>query len=376
MATATKDFYRILGVAENASAEEIKKAYRKLAKQYHPDANPNDASAADRFKEISEAYSVLSDDDKRKQYDQMRKFGSFGGFRPPGGGFGRGPGPGGGAGAGAEPGGFTFEDLGGLGDIFGSIFDLGGRRRGRAQQGPQRGQTLEYAVEIPFALAVRGGKLPITVPVTEACATCQGSGAAPGTSPVVCPECRGSGNVTFGQGGFAVSRPCPACYGRGTIPTQPCPTCAGQGQLRQQRQIQVSVPAGVDTGSKLRLSGQGEPGVGGGPRGDLIVVFRVQPHHFFSRDGLDIHCTVPINIAQATLGSRIRVRTVDEKHVVLRIPPGTQSGTRFRIKGQGVRKEQGQGDQYVRVEVRVPDRLDERQEALLREFARESEMKF
>ncbi|CAN5731420.1 MAG: molecular chaperone DnaJ [Gemmatimonadetes bacterium] len=377
MATQTKDYYRTLSVAENASAEEIKKAYRKLAKQYHPDANPNDPSAAERFKEVSEAYAVLSDEQKRKQYDQMRKFGAFGARA--GGGFssrgaGTGPGP-----AGAETrGGFSFEDLGGIGgfgDLFGSIFDVGGRRRGRTQ-GPQRGQNVEFVVEIPFETAVRGGKLPISVPVTEECPTCGGNGARPGTTPVTCPECKGTGTVTFGQGSFAVSRPCPACYGRGTIAPDPCPTCQGQGQLRQQKQIQITVPAGVDSGSKLRLSGHGERGAGGGPPGDLIVTFRVQPHHFFTREGLDIHVTVPINIAQATLGSRIRVRTVDDKRVVLRIPPGTQSGTRFRIKGQGVEKGGRRGDQFVRVNVTVPAKLDEQEENLMRQFAEVAELKY
>ncbi|MQA90055.1 MAG: molecular chaperone DnaJ [Gemmatimonas sp.] len=374
MATATKDFYKILGVAENASADEIKKAYRKLAKQYHPDANPNDVAATDRFKEVSEAYSVLSDEGKRKQYDQVRKFGGLGGiggFRP-------------GGGASSAPGGatesFSFDDLsglGGLGDIFGSIFDFG-KRRGTGARGqvPQRGQNIEYAVEISFETAARGGKISITIPVSEPCSTCGGSGAAPGTTPTTCPECKGSGTVTFGQGGFAVSRPCPACYGRGTIPTTPCPTCQGQGQVRTQRQLQVTVPPGVDTGSKLRIPDQGEAGPDRGARGDLIISFRVKPHRFFSRDGLDINCTVPINIAQATLGSRIRVRTVDGKHVVLRIPPSTQSGTRFRIRGQGIEKGGRRGDQYVKVEVRVPDRLGTEEAGLLRDFAKAAELKY
>ncbi len=374
MATATKDFYKTLGVAENSGADEIKKAYRKLAKKYHPDANPNDAQAADRFKEVSEAYSVLSDEQKRKQYDQMRKYGAFSGLGgAAGGGFGRGT-------AGA-PGGagqtINMEDLsglGGLGDLFGSIFDFG-KRKGRSQ-GPQRGQNVEYAVDVPFELAARGGKLPISVPITENCPTCQGSGAAPGTSPVICPECRGSGSVTFGQGGFAVTRPCPACYGKGTIPTDPCPTCSGQGTVRQQKQINVSVPAGVDTGSKLRIPGQGEPGAGGGQRGDLIITFRVEPHRFFRRDGLDVYCTVPINVAQAMLGSKIRVRTVEDKQVVLKIPAGTQSGTRFRVKAQGVEKGGRRGDQYVEVKVTVPQELDEQEEQLMRDFARAAELKF
>ena len=380
MATQSKDFYRILGVAENASADEIKKSYRKLAKKYHPDANPNDATAAERFKEISEAYSVLSDDDKRKQYDQMRKYGAFAGMGGPGG-FGGGagprPGPAGGTGPG---GGFSFEDIGdvgGLGDLFGSIFDLGGRKRGATRPGgPQRGENVEYAVEVPFEVAVRGGKRTITVPVVEDCPTCHGSGARPGTDLTTCPECKGRGTIQFGQGGFAVSRPCPACYGKGKIPTDPCTTCQGQGQVRQQRQIQITVPAGVDTGSKIRIPGQGEKGAAGGPAGDLIVSFRVQPDKFFSREGLDIHCTVPINLAQATLGSRIRVRTVDGKKVVLRIPPGTQSGTRFRIKGQGVEKGGERGDQFVRVSVSVPEQLGEREQKLMEEFAEAAGLKY
>lgn len=380
MATGTKDFYKILGIAENASGDEIKKAYRKLAKKYHPDANPNDTAAADRFKEISEAYSILSDEAKRKQYDQMRKFGGFagggfGGYRPGGGGGPGGPGASGG-GMGAE---INIEDLsgmGGFGDLFSSIFDFG-RRKGSGRAGAaERGQNVEYAVEVSFETAARGGKINITVPMSESCATCGGSGAAPGTTPTTCPECKGSGTVTFGQGGFAVSRPCPACYGRGTIPTDPCPTCNGQGQVRTQRQIQVTVPAGADTGSRLRLPGQGEAGPGGGGRGDLILSFRVRPHRFFSRDGLDILCTVPINIAQATLGSKIRVRTIDDKQVVLRIPPGTQPGTRFRIKGQGIEKGGRRGDQFVKVEVRVPEKLDEKKEELLKDFAKAAELKY
>jgi molecular chaperone DnaJ len=191
-----------------------------------------------------------------------------------------------------------------------------------------------------------------------------------------CSECRGTGSITFGQGGFAVTRPCPACYGKGTVPTEPCATCLGQGQVRQQKQIQVTVPAGVDEGSKLRLSGQGERGTAGGAAGDLLLTFRVREDHFFTREGLDLHCTVPINIAQATLGSRIRVRTVDGKRVVLRIPAGTQSGTRFRIRGQGVEKGGARGDQFVRVEIAVPKVLDDREAELMKEFAREADLRY
>lgn len=376
MATQTKDFYRILGVAENAGADEIKKAYRKLAKQSHPDSNPNDAAAAERFKGISEAYSVLSDAERRKQYDQMRKLGAMGGFA---GGYPGGFRPGGRPGAGARPGAggstFTFEDLdfGGVGDIFGSIFDFGKRK---PRGGPQRGENIEYAVDISFRVAARGGRVAINVPVTEACAVCGGSGAQPGTAVNTCPECKGSGTVTFGAGGFGVNRPCPMCYGRGKVPASPCTACEGAGQVRRTRQMNVTVPAGVDDESKLRLSGQGERGEGGGPPGDLILVFRVAKDSFFTRDGLDLYCTVPINVAQATLGSRIRVRTVDGKHVVLRVPPGTQSGTKFRIKDQGVEKAGRRGDQYVVAKITVPEQLEEREAELMREFAEAAHMKY
>ncbi|HEX5724605.1 MAG TPA: molecular chaperone DnaJ [Longimicrobiaceae bacterium] len=367
--TQTKDLYRVLGVAENASVDEIKKAYRKLAKQHHPDANPNNPSAAERFKEVSEAYSVLSDEGKRKQYDQMRRYGAFGGvggFRP--GGAGRPAGAPGGGGFSAED-----LDLGGLGDLFGSIFDFGKRRQRPA--GPQRGENIDYVVEIAFRTAARGGKITVNVPVTEECPTCGGSGARPGTQVTTCPECNGSGTITFGQGGFGVSRPCPACYGRGKVAADPCPACNGSGEVRRQRAVAINVPAGVDNGSKLRLSGQGEKGASGGPPGDLVLTFRVTPDRFFTREGLDLSSTVPINMAQATLGSKLRVRTVDGKHVVLKIPPGTQSGTKFRIKGQGVEKAGRRGDQYVRVAVTVPESLTEEQRKQFEEFAEAAGMK-
>jgi molecular chaperone DnaJ len=370
MPPATKDYYQILGVPETASADDIKKTYRRLAKQHHPDANQNDPKAAEKFKEIGEAYAVLSDPAKREQYDQVRKnpFASFG--------FGR-------QGAAAPGGGpqttYSFDDLsdlGGLSDLFGSLFDRG-RRRARGQETRRtRGHDIEYLVELPFTTGARGGKITITVPVTEDCPTCAGSGNAPGTKPKTCPECNGSGSITFGQGGFAVSRPCPACLGRGQVPTEPCKSCNGTGQIREQRQILLAVPAGVDTGSKLRLSGQGERAPAGGTPGDLIVTFKVSPHHFFRRDGLDIHVTVPINIAQATLGSKIRVRTVDDKKVALRIPAGTQSGTRFRIPGQGIEKGGRRGDQYVQVKIEVPEQLTPEQEKSLRDFAMSAGLKY
>jgi len=372
--TTTKDYYQVLGVSDSASADDIKKSYRKLAKKYHPDANPNNPQSSERFKEVGEAYSVLSDDQKRKQYDAMRKnpFANFG--------YGRGAATAGGPGAGgATQQGFHFEDLGdlgGLGDIFSSIFDRGGKRRRGGGAQTQRGRDVEYLVEIPFETAARGGKITITVPMTDDCHVCSGTGAAPGSRLQICSECKGSGTVTFGQGGFAVSRPCPACLGRGQVPSQRCTNCGGTGQVREQRQIMLSVPAGVDNGSKLRLSGQGEKAASGAPAGDLLVTFKVLPHHFFKRDGLDIHCTVPVNIAQAMLGSRIRVRTVDGRKVALRLPAGTQTGTRFRIAGQGVEKGGRRGDQYVQVRIEVPETLNDEQQRLLREFATASNLKY
>lgn len=364
---AQKDFYRILGVGEKASQDEIKKAYRKLAKRYHPDANPDDPGAAERFKEVGEAYGVLSDTEKRKQYDQMRRFGGLG-FGGPGGS--AGPRPSGGApGAGS----FSFDDLqgfGGLGDLFSSIFDRGARRgTGERRTERRKGQNVEYMVDVGFETAVRGGKISIAVPITEECATCGGSGAAPGSSLATCGECGGSGTVSFGQPGFAVKRPCPACFGRGRIPQKPCPSCDARGEVRQNRKIQVTVPKGTDEGTRLRLSGQGEKGASGGPPGDLILTFRVKPHRFFHREGLDIHVTVPINLVQATLGSKIKVRTVHGKKVVLTIPPGTQTGTRFRVRAQGVEKGERIGDQIVEVKVKIPEEMSEEERAAMQQFA-------
>jgi len=375
MAAPGKDFYQILGVSEKADPGEIKKSYRKLAKMHHPDANTGDASAAERFKEIGEAYSVLSDPAKRKQYDQMRRLGGLG--------FGRGrPGPGGPGGfrgPEADPG-FSFDDLqggfGNISDLFSSLFDLGRKGQpGSEQTGRQKGQNVEYVVEIPFLTAARGGRISVDVAITEDCATCGGDGAQPGTEVRPCNECKGAGTVSFGQGGFAVKRPCPACFGRGKIPQSPCRSCQGRGAIRQNRKIQINVRPGVDTGSKVRLSGQGERGRSGGPPGDLIISYKVTPHRFFARKGLDIHVTVPINIVQATLGSKIRVRTIADKKVVLRIPKGTQSGTKFRIREQGVEKGDRVGDQFVEVVVQVPEELGDEERQAMQEFAEASGLK-
>lgn len=369
---SAKDYYDILGVSERASAEEVKKAYRRLAKRYHPDANPESPEATERFKQVGEAYAVLSDSEKRQRYDQMRRMGPFGGF---------GSTAGNAAGPRQETFRFSFDelgDLGGFGDLFSSIFDFGRRRRSRedgASAGERAGPHVEYTVEIPLSVAARGGKVSIAVPITDACAACGGSGNSPGTRPRSCGECDGTGTVSFGQGGFAVNRPCPSCYGRGEIPTKPCARCGGVGDVREERRIRLSVPAGVDTGSKLRLSGRAGRGRSGGTAGDVVVTFRVSDDHFFRRDGLDLHCTVPINLAQAALGSKIRVRTVDGRRVALKVPPGTRSGTRFRIPGQGVEKGERRGDQYVHVEIEVPDELDPEAERLMREFARVADLR-
>jgi molecular chaperone DnaJ len=385
---AQKDFYAVLGVSSSASQDEIKKQYRRLAKKYHPDANANDAKAADRFKEISEAYNVLGDPEKRKQYDDMRRLGAFGGFagaRPgaarPGANSG-GPTGGGFGGASGAPGAgnFRFEDfdiggIGGLGDLFGSMF--GGSARG-ARGGPmqERGESVETTLEVPFRTAATGGKVPVELEVNEECPTCHGRGGAPGATYRTCPECNGRGTISFGQGGFAVTRPCPMCLGRGQVPSERCPTCNGAGEVRTRKRVMITVPAGTDSGSRIRLKGQGGRGVNGGPPGDVIITFQVQPDRFFKRDGLDLIATVPINIAQATLGSKISVKTLDGKRVAVRIPPGTPAGKRFRIRGQGIEKEGKRGDLIVEVTITVPDKLSEEQERMMREFADAGGLKY
>jgi len=358
---ATGDYYQVLGVPDTATQADIKKAYRRLAKQYHPDANPNNPQAAERFKQVSEAHGTLSDAEKRKQYDQMRRYGAFD-TRPR-------QRAGASASSGRAAGGVEEEidlgdlgGIGGLGDIFSSIF-------GRGRREDTRGENLETSLEIPFRTAVLGGKVAVSMPVTDACPTCAGSGAAPGASVTTCDECKGRGTISFGQGGFAVNRPCPKCRGRGKVPSKPCPTCQGAGEVRSERTVNITVPSGTESGTRVRLKGQGEPGRNGAPAGDLLVTFSVQPDRFFQREGDDLHCEVPINLAQALLGTALRVRTIDGKKVLLRIPPGTQPGRKFRIKGQGVERNGHRGDQYVQVKVTLPETLTSEQEDMVKKLA-------
>ena len=378
---ATKDYYAVLGVSPSASQDEIKKHYRKLAKKNHPDANQSDPKAAERFKEISEAYNVLGDAAKRKQYDDMRRLGAFGGFGGSTGPRRSGGAPPPGSAPGGAGGSFRFEDfdvggIGGLGDLFGSMFGDRAGRAGTRSRGPERGQTVETTLDIPFRVAALGGKVPVEIEVREECTTCHGTGGAPGATFRACSECQGRGTISFGQGGFAVTRPCPVCLGRGQVPSVPCPTCNGAGEISARRKIVINVASGVDTGTKIRLKDQGGRGAKGGPPGDLVITFQVQPDRFFRREGLDVIATVPLNIAQATLGSKISVRTLDDKKVTIRIPHGTPSGKRFRVRGQGIAKGDARGDLIVEVTVTVPEKLSEEQERMMKEFAESGGLKY
>ncbi|HET9608488.1 MAG TPA: molecular chaperone DnaJ [Acidimicrobiales bacterium] len=346
-----KDYYRVLGVSETASQKDIKSAYRKLSRQYHPDNNPEDRAAEERFKEVSAAYDVIGDAEKRKEYDEVRKLGPMGGMFGGAGG----PGPGG-AGAGS----FRVEDLG---DIFGGLFGRGRRAggAGRAARGtgPHRGQDLEAELHLDFDDAVRGITTTIHLTSEAACSTCHGSGARPGTTPHTCPQCGGRGVLDDNQGFFSFSQPCPSCAGQGFVIDDPCPTCRGTGIEHRPREVKVRLPAGVADGQRIRLKGRGGPGRNGGPPGDLYVTARVGPHRLFGRRGDDLTLTVPVTFPEAALGADVRVPTLDGGSVTVRIPAGTRSGRTLRVKGKGVPGRKKTGDLLVTVEVAVPQKLSD-----------------
>lgn len=343
-----KDYYRILGVERGASDEEIKRAFRKLARKYHPDHNPDNKEAEEKFKEINEAYACLSDPQKRANYD---RFGTAEGFDAAGAGFG------------GFSGGFAdvFEDI--FGDFFGTFT---GRRRVR----PQKGADLRYDLEISLEEAIKGVEKEIRVPRWLRCEDCEGSGAKPGTRPVRCPECGGTGQTHFQQGFFSVTRTCGRCGGTGEFISEPCSKCGGKGTVRRFRNVSVKIPPGVDTGTRLRMSGEGELGLHGGPPGDLYIVIEVIPHKFFKREGVHLFCEVPITFPQAVLGAEIEVPTMYGPERV-KIPAGTPSGREFVLKGKGVPRlgGSGRGNLIVKVFIDVPKKLTPRQRELLQEFA-------
>lgn len=349
-----RDYYEVLGVGKSATKDEIKKSYRKLSKKYHPDIN-KDADAPEKFKEIKEAYEVLSDDQKRAHYDQ------FGHTDPNQGGFG---------GGGDFGGGFGFED------IFSSFFGGGGSRR-RDPNAPRQGADLQYTMTLSFEEAAFGKDTTIEIPREETCDTCDGSGAKPGSKVDTCSHCNGSGQLNVEQntpfGRIVNRRVCHHCNGSGKIIRDKCSTCHGAGKVKKQKKISVKIPAGVDDGQQLRVAGQGEPGVNGGPPGDLFVVFSIRGHEFFEREGDDIYCEMPITFSQAALGDEVEVPTLHGK-VKLKVPAGTQTGTNFRLRGKGVPNVRGygQGDQHVVIRVITPTKLSEKQKELLRDFAEES----
>jgi len=339
----SQSLYETLGVAKNASADEIKKAYRKLARQHHPDANPGDQEAEERFKEVQNAYDVLSDSEKRKQYDA---YGSTNGR----------PGPGGGFNWNASEG-FDFGNLGDLGDILGGVFGSG-MRGARAEPRGQRGNDVEVQVNLSFEDALRGIETKIPVALEVACHTCHGSGAKPGTAPIICPQCGGRGVVSESQGFFSLSQPCPRCRGNGTVIEDPCPTCRGTGRERRTKRYTVKIPAGVKDGTRIKLKGKGEPGFGGGPPGDLYVLTKVAASSLYERRGSDLVVNVPLTYPEAVLGSTVEIPT-PEGRVSLKVPAGTQDGKLFRIRGRGAPKlkGEGRGDVLARVQVTVPTRL-------------------
>ncbi len=349
---AKRDFYEVLGVAKNSSEDEIKKAYRKLAMKYHPDRNPDSKESEEKFKEVKEAYEMLTNPEKREAYDRYGHAGVD-------------PNMGGGGGGGFGAGGFGDA----FGDIFGDIFGGGGRR----SSGPQvyRGADLRYNLEITLEQAAHGFDTTIRVPSWDKCDTCHGSGAKPGTSPTTCGTCGGHGQVRMQQGFFSIQQTCPKCHGNGKVITDPCSPCGGQGRIKRNKTLEVKIPVGIDSGMRIRSSGNGEPGTNGGPPGDLYVEIHIKPHKVFTREGDDLHCEMPISFTKATLGGEIEVPTLSGK-VSFTIPEGTQSGKVFRLKGKGVKGVRSgfAGDLFCHVQIETPIKLTDKQKDLLKEFER------
>ncbi len=354
-----KDYYKILGVAESADAKTITKAYRKLARDSHPDTHPGNDEALERFKEVSGAYDVLGDDAKRKEYDEVRRLGPSGGV----GGYGSAPGGG--------QGGYNFNvGSDGLGDLLGNVFGRGRRGGGpSAAAGPQRGADVEATLTLDFVDAAKGITTTLHLTSDAECSTCHGSGAKPGTQPKVCSQCGGRGVVDDNQGFFSFSSPCRVCGGAGVTIDQPCPTCHGSRVERRAREVQARIPAGVADGQKIRLKGRGAPGRSGGPAGDLIVECKVAPHPLFGRDGNNLTVRVPVTFAEAALGGEIDVPTLEGPRVTLRLRAGTQSGSRHRVKAKGLTTAKGSGDLIVTTDVQVPNDLNDAQRAAVEAFA-------
>ncbi|MBD5162544.1 MAG: molecular chaperone DnaJ [Oscillibacter sp.] len=360
MAEQKRDYYEVLGVQKGASESDIKKAFRKLAKENHPDLHPGDQAAEARFKEVNEAYEILSDSDKRSRYDQFGFAGVDPNYAAQNGGYG-----------GGFDGGFDFGDLG---DIFGSFFGGGFGGGTRSRTGPQRGESLRTGLTITFEEAAFGCEKEVSLERVEQCESCKGTGAAPGTSPETCANCGGSGTVQQRRqtpmGVFATTGPCPRCGGKGKIISTPCKNCGGSGQIRKRKTVKVSIPAGIDNGQIISLRGQGNAGKNGGPAGDLQIVISVQPHSLFRRDGADVFCDAPITFTQAVLGGEMEIPTIDGK-VSYTLPEGTQTGSTFRLKGKGIPNVngRGRGDQFVTVHIETPRSLNREQKEALRKFS-------
>ena len=355
---ATKDFYQVLGVAKDASAADIKKAYRKLARENHPDSNPGNDAKHEKFKAVAEAYDVVGDEAKRAKYDEFRALQSRGGF---------GPGMGGG-GFGGAGGGFNLDDLlrdrgssgGGLGDMFGDLFGGGGRGRSQQAARPRRGADVESTATIGFTDALDGVTVSLRLTTDAACPTCQGTGGKPGTRPHICPECEGAGFVVAGTGGaFSINETCPVCGGRQLVYDEACPTCHGSGRGTSARTIQARIPAGVKDGAKIRVKGKGGAGENGGPPGDLFVIVKVTPHRIFGRKGDNLTLDVPVSFDEAALGGEVKIPTLGGSPVVLKLPAGTPNGRTFRVRGKGAMRRDGtMGDLLATVQVQVPGTLD------------------